>query len=205
MENFTNTASWQKKDILELFPVITLLQVPQINLLRHLSTFLSTGKIACPFLAWRRTPQARHLLHRHSAHEDLSASAFGQKKTGNCQSSDRKTTITEHDATARLKFSDVKHPPPCLCDTPLLQCHLQEVPLHEILYFSVYIGIMLIGFSEAHKDTLWDHYQTVNWFAGISVSCVISLGRWIYDYLWPSCIVPVLHSPWMQARISGFT
>lgn len=31
-------------------------------------------------------------------------------------------------------------------DTHPLQCHLQEVPLQEILYVFVYIGIMLIGF-----------------------------------------------------------
>lgn len=76
--------------------------------------------------------------------------------------------------------------------------------LHEIQSVSVYTGIMLIGFRGAHKEALWDHYQTVNWFAGISVSCVISLGGRIYDYLWPSCIVTAPCSPWMRARISGF-
>lgn len=125
-------------------------------------------------------------------------------KLATVKTADLQTGNTEHNGAFTLTFAHVKQLPACLCDTPLLQCHLQEVALHEILYVSVYIGIMLIGFRWASKDALWAHFQTVNWFAGISVSCVISLGGWIYDYLWPSCIVSALHSPWMQARVSGF-
>lgn len=61
-------------------------------------------------------------------------------KTANLQ------TSVEHNETITLAFANGKQLHACLCDTSLLQCHLQEVPLHEILYFSVYIGIMLIGF-----------------------------------------------------------
>lgn len=75
-------------------------------------------------------------------------------KLGTVKTVDLQTSIAERNETIRLTFADVKQLPACLCDTPLLQCHLQEVPLHEILYVSVYIGIMLIGFRRAHKDAL---------------------------------------------------
>lgn len=64
------------------------------------------------------------------------------------------TVKTADFQTIRLTFANVKQSPTCLCDTSLLQCHLQEVPLHEILYVSVYIRLMLIGFGRASKDTL---------------------------------------------------
>lgn len=38
----------------------------------------------------------------------------------------------------------------------------------------------------------------VNWFASISVPCVISLGGWIYGCGWPSCIVTMQRGPPMQ-------
>lgn len=68
-------------------------------------------------------------------------------KLATVKTADLQTSIEQkHSETIRLTFANVKQLPACLCDTPQLQCHLQEVPLHEILYVSVYIGIMLIGF-----------------------------------------------------------
>lgn len=125
-------------------------------------------------------------------------------KLASVKTVDLQSKVTKHNGMIRLTFVKVKQLPFCLWDTSLLQCHLQEVSSREIPYVFVYIGIMLIGFRWASKDALWAYYLTVNWFAGISVSCVTSLGGWIYDYLWPSCIVTALHSPWMQTRVSSF-
>lgn len=107
---------------------------------------------------------------------------------------DLPTSITKHNRIIRLTFANVKQWCACLRCTSLLQCHPQDLPLYEILCVSIYIGNTMIGFRWASKVALWAHCQTVNWFAGISVSCVITLGGWIYGYVWPRSIVTVLHT-----------
>lgn len=77
-----------------------------------------------------------------------------------------------------------------VCITPPLplQCRPQEVCLKYCtsLFAQESCWLDLVQLIE---NALRGHYQTVNWFATISVSCVISWGGGIYDYLRPPCIV----------------
>lgn len=72
-------------------------------------------------------------------------------KLATVKTADLQTRLVEHNETGRFTLANVEQSPACLCDTTPSQCRLQEVPLHEILYVSVYIGIMLIGFRWARK------------------------------------------------------
>lgn len=156
------------KEILELFPVIAPQRVRQINLLRHLTCFLSTGKNCLPFPRSGKNSSSASLIAQTPCKFYVSKKLWGLQcspkilqhqhlvkiQLATVKTVDLQTSIAGRDEAIKLTFADVKQSPACLCDTPLLQCHLQEVPLHEILYVSVYIGIMLIGFRRAHKDAL---------------------------------------------------
>lgn len=56
----SSTQPHDERKILELFPVITLLWLQGINLLRHLSCFVSNVKIVWPFFALGRALLALH-------------------------------------------------------------------------------------------------------------------------------------------------
>lgn len=73
-----------------------------------------------------------------------------------------------------------------VCVTPQvpLQCCPQEVCVKYCTSLFAQESCWL-DLLELIKNALREHYQTVNWFAAISVSCVISWGGGIYDDLRP--------------------